>query len=320
MLSSPTVIYGLVFAAVLLLVASLLRLVFSSRRSAADVKNRLEALKLDHGAEAAYTNLLLRRGINRGADDADFIAKLRRYYSQSGLELPVTRRVIILTLLWIVGYVVGVAVLKLVPFLAMPFAFVFMVTLASLAVYRLRARRIAKFTSQLAPGIDIIVRSLNAGHPLNAAISLLAREMSDPIGSEFGILSDQMTFGSDLDQAMLNMIDRVGAPELNLLAITVSVQRGTGGNLSEILENLAQMIRDRMMIKAKIRAISAEGRFTAWVMMLFPFVLFTMIRTLVPTYFDEVWESGYGEIIVTGCLMFMLFGFLIVRKLVNFDF
>ncbi|MEN8872525.1 MAG: type II secretion system F family protein, partial [Pacificibacter sp.] len=170
------------------------------------------------------------------------------------------------------------------------------------------------------PAIDIVVRSLQAGHPLTSAIKLCAREMPDPIGSEFGILSDQLTFGSELDAGMLNMIDRVGVGELNLLAVTVSVQKGTGGNLSEILENLAQMIRDRLMIRAKIKAISAEGRITAWIMMLFPVFLFYMILFLVPTYYDQLWETGYGAYVVWGCLIMIFFGMMIIRKLINFDF
>lgn len=139
------------------------------------------------------------------------------------------------------------------------------------------------------------------------------------VGSS-GILNDQLTFGAELDQAMRNMHDRVGAPEINLLTITVSVQRGTGGNLAEVLENLSQMIRDRHLIKAKIRAISSEGRITAWVMVLFPVGLFYMILFLVPNYYDEVWETGYGAYVVVGCLAMIFMGVLIIRRIVNFDF
>ena len=187
-------------------------------------------------------------------------------------------------------------------------------------IWRVRAKRIKRFVSQLPPALEIIVRSLNAGHPLTAAIALVGREMPDPIGSEFGMLSDQLTFGSELDQAMLSMVDRVGADELNLLAVTVSVQRNTGGNLAEILENLSNMIRDRAMIRGKIRAISAEGRITAVIMAIFPVLLFLMIRALVPTYFDPIWETGYGTEIVVGTLAFMSIGIFILNRLVSFDF
>ena len=283
------------------------------------MKNRLEAIKLKKSGEGAYQELLLRRGIGSG-NSASLGKSIQTYYAQSGLEISAVRRVMYLVALFILGYVLTVAFVTSDAILSLVGAFIFTLLVAVAIVVRARSSRIKKFTQQLAPAIDIIVRSLNAGHPLNSAIALVAREMPDPIGSEFGILSDQMTFGSDLDEAMLLMIKRVGAPELELLATTVSVQRGTGGNLSEILENLAQMIRGRLMIKAKIRAISAEGRFTMWFMLAFPFFLFAMIRFLKPTYFDPVWESGYAGLWITTCLIIMAIGGLIIRKIVNFDF
>lgn len=320
MTNSPAILYTLIFVAVLLLVELALRLFLNSRRSKSDVKNRLAALKLKQDADVAYSELLLRRGTGRMSDTDSIGNVLRRQFAQSGLEMTVPRRLLYLMLFFVIGFIISYTVLNLNGLMNLAVGALFSLVLAAILVNRLRAARIRKFTSQLSPGIDIIVRSLNAGHPLNAAIALLAREMPDPIGSEFGILRDQMTFGASLDQAMMNMVDRVGAPELNLLAVTVSVQRGTGGNLSEILENLSAMIRDRLIIRAKVRAISAEGRITAWIMMLFPFFLFFMIRTMVPTYFDEVWASDFGDILVVGCLVFMFLGMLVVRKLVNFDF
>ncbi|MBJ3763650.1 type II secretion system F family protein [Maribius pontilimi] len=318
MFDNLILIYGLVFAAALLVVDTVLRFVFASRRSSSEIKNRLENIKLKQGTEEAYTNLLLRRGIGR--DGSSLAQVMERIYAQSGLETSRPRMVAYLVFGALASYLLLVIFLDLPTPVNFVLAAVISLLLGAMTVLRIRAMRIKKFTAQLAPAIDIIVRSLNAGHPTNAAIALVAREMPDPIGSEFGILTDQMTFGSSIDQALLAMVDRVGAEELNLLAVTITVQRGTGGNLSEILENLAKMIRDRLMIKAKIRAISAEGRVTAWIMMLFPFLLFAMIRTMVPTYFDEVWESGYGGLIVGFCLFFMLLGMLVVRKLINFDF
>ncbi|WP_353474350.1 type II secretion system F family protein [Salipiger sp. H15] len=321
MLNAPIAIYGLIFVAVLLVTDTVLRAVFSARRNSLEVRNRLEALKLRSGAEVAYSELLLRRGVTGQGGREALLSALRRFYAQTGLDMPLGKRLLVLVGLFLGGFFVGRLVLGLGGgLLNLGFAFVFMLALSGLLLVRRRQARIKKLTSQLAPAIDIIVRSLNAGHPLASAIALVAREMPDPIGSEFGILSDQMTFGLELDQAMLNMIERAGAPELGLLAVTVSVQRGTGGNLSEILENLAKMIRDRLMLKAKIRAISAEGRITAWFMMGFPFFLFYLIKTLEPEYFDPVWDSGHGPTLVTTGLVIMAIGMLIVRKLVNFDF
>lgn len=320
MFNNPLTIYGLVFVASLLVVDMLLRFVFGRRRRSKEVRNRLEAIKNKSGAQVAYHELLINRGIEKRNGETSISDWFQKLIIQSGLEMGLPSRILYLMAFFLIGLLLAAYFISPNLYVRIGFAAVFSPALALFIVSRMRTKRIKTFTKQLPPAIDILVRSLNAGHPLTAAISLLSREMPDPIGSEFGILSDQMTFGSELDQAMLLMIDRVGAPELNLLAVTVSVQRGTGGNLSEILENLSGMIRDRLMIKAKIRAISAEGRATAMIMLVFPFLLFFMIKALVPTYFDLVWESGYGTIIVSGCLFMIFLGMIVIRRLINFDF
>jgi len=320
MLNNPFVFFGLLFVAALVLVDTLLRALFSRRRAKEDVANRLEALKQSSGGEQAYTELLNLRGVHDRDGIQEIGNRINKYIAQSGLEISKLRRVLALLGLYVAGGLFASVILELRGVAAYVFAFGFTCVGAFFILRFVRNRRIKQFTLQLPSAVDIIVRSLNAGHPVVAAIALVAREMPDPIGSEFGILNDQMTFGSDLEQAMLNMYNRVGAPELNLLTVTVSVQRGTGGNLSEILENLGQMIRDRMMIKAKIKAISAEGRITGWIMLLFPFGLYYMILFMVPTYYDQLWESGYGTYFVVGCLSMIFMGMLVIRRLINFDF
>ncbi|MDA7427610.1 type II secretion system F family protein [Primorskyibacter aestuariivivens] len=318
--SNPYTLYGMIFVAALLLMDMTLRSVFARRRKDKQIKNRLQALKLRKGETTAYAELLKRRGLGGRDGTQSLGGYFNRIIGQSGLEISLFRRVLYLIGFTLLGFLIAPMLVGGNIVIRAGFAVVFGIGLGVGLVYYFRAKRIKTFTTQLAPAIDIIVRSLNAGHPLVAAIALVSREMPDPIGSEFGILNDQLTFGSSLEQGMLNMVDRVGADELNLLAVTVTVQRGTGGNLSEILENLAQMIRDRLMIKAKIRAISAEGRITSWIMLCFPFFLFFMLRTMVPTYFDIVWESGWGTVVVSGCLFLIFMGMIIIRRLVNFDF
>ena len=320
MFNNPLTIYGFVFVATLLIVDTVLRLAFGRRRRSREVRNRLESIKQKSGAQVAFHELLINRGIEKRNGKTSAADWFQKQIIQSGLEVDVLRRILYLVAFFVVGFLLSEYFFSSNTYVSAGCGIIFAPAFAMFLITRIRARRIKLFTSQLPPAVDIIVRSLNAGHPLTAAIKLVAREMPDPIGSEFGVLSDQMTFGSELDQAMLHMIDRVGAPELNLLAVTVSVQRGTGGNLSEVLENLAGMIRDRLMIRAKIKAISAEGRATAWIMLSFPFMLFFMIRFLVPTYFDLVWESDYSSLIVGGCLFMIFLGMIIIRRLINFDF
>ncbi|WP_316294998.1 type II secretion system F family protein [Aestuariicoccus sp. MJ-SS9] len=310
----------MIFASALLAFDTLLRAVASVRRAKRDVRNRLERLREKKGVEEAYGELLKRRGLGGRDGQQSLGSWFNQYVAQTGLEINFAKRILYVTAFCIIGYIITFLFITRDPVLQPIFGVAIGFVLAFLVLRYLRNKRIRIFTEQLSPAIDIIVRSLNAGHPLTTSIALVAREMPDPIGSEFGILSDQMTFGSELEQAMLNMYDRVGAPELNMLTVSVSVQRGTGGNLAEILENLSQMIRDRLIIKAKIKAISAEGRITAWIMLVFPFLLFFMLRTMVPTYFDLVWESGYGTFIVVGCLILIFFGMIVIRRLVNFDY
>ncbi len=320
MLNNPYIFYGLIFTAVLLIIDTSLRYLASRQRSRADVRNRLEGLRQKEGVEEAFGELLKRRGLGGRNGQQSVGTRLNQYIAQTGREISTTRRIFYFMGLWIIGFVFAFLVITTNFVAQLISATIIACILGFAIIYYLRSRQIWAFTQQLAPALDIIVRSLNSGHPLVTAIALVAREMPDPIGSEFGILSDQMTFGSELEQAMLNMYDRVGAAELNMITVSVSVQQGTGGNLAEILANLSQMIRDRLMMKAKIKAISAEGRITAWIMLLFPFGLFFMLKAMVPTYFDLVWESGYGGVVVGTCLALIFFGMIVIRRLVNFDY
>jgi len=316
---SIIIIYAFVFASVLIVSDWILRRVFNRNISAREVNERLERLTKSGDQLGAYNSILSDRSLTRRGATLFSPSGISRLYRQSGLMLSQRERIL---------YTLGILPIS---FLISNFLFdapiikgittiVLWGLITLLAIMQKRSQRIKRFVTQLPAAIDIIVRSLNAGHPLAAAISLVGREMPDPIGGEFGMLSDQLTFGSELDQAMLSMIDRVGAAELNLLAVTVSVQRSTGGSLAEVLENLSNMIRDRAMLRAKIRAISAEGRITAVIMGVFPLLLFLMIRALVPTYFDPVWNTGYGTEIVVGISIFMSIGMFILYRLVSFDF
>lgn len=313
------IIYALIFVAALLAVDRFLRVLAASHQKDKEVNFRLEMLKLSGNKLDTYDELLRLRGLAKG-DARKFSGRwFSDMYLQSGLQASLTQKVLFVIasaigsfLFWrlFVNNYYVIAGLTAGSTVALPVLFV---------LWK-RARRMKKFQSQLSPAIEVMIRSLGAGHPLPSAITLVSNEMQDPLGSEFGILSDELTYGIELDDALLNMVQRVGLDETKLLAVSISVQRGTGGNLIEILQNLATMVRERIMMKAKIKAISAEGRITAVIMAMFPFFLFFMIRSLVPTYFDPLWNSGYGGIVVTVCGVFMVFGIFILYRLVKFDF
>jgi tight adherence protein B len=147
---------------------------------------------------------------------------------------------------------------------------------------------------------------------------MVAREMADPIGTEFGMVVDEVTYGSDLVTALLALYERVGHPDLPLLVSSVSIQSATGGNLREILDSLAKVIRDRLKMKAKIRAISSEGRLSAILLSGMPVLLFIALLLLNPEYYGGIWEEPLTWYMFGGLLFWLTVGNLLIMKMVNF--
>jgi tight adherence protein B len=173
-------------------------------------------------------------------------------------------------------------------------------------------------TAQLPDAIDIVVRSLRAGHPVSTSISMVAREMRDPIATEFGLVVDEMTYGLNLDVALSNLARRVGLSDLRFLVVAVMIQTQVGGNLAEILSGLSRVIRERAKMRAKIRALSAEGRFSAGLLSILPFALAGVINLLTPTFYSAVSNDPvFWPILGFGCFL-MVVGVLVMYRLVNF--
>ena len=159
----------------------------------------------------------------------------------------------------------------------------------------LRRRRQKAFGAQFPDALDIIVRSLRAGHPVPIAISMVAREMPDPIGSEFGIVADEITYGADLESGMRNLYFRVGQDDLPLFVTAVAIQGTTGGNLGEILQNLSTVIRQRFKMRRKIRALAAEARASALILSSLPIGIFVVIQIVTPDFYASVWDERHHQ-------------------------
>ena len=162
----------------------------------------------------------------------------------------------------------------------------------------LRSRRQRKFGAQFPDALDIIVRSLRAGHPVPIAIAMVGREMPDPIGSEFGIVSDEITYGADLETAMRNLYGRIGSDDLPLFVTAVAIQGATGGNLGEILENLSGVIRQRFKMRRKIRALAAEGRASAMILSALPIGMFIVIQVIAPDFYGSMWHEHLTKVLL----------------------
>lgn len=182
----------------------------------------------------------------------------------------------------------------------------------------LRKRRRRKFEEQLPEAIDVMVRGLRAGHPLPVAIAMVAREMDDPIGTEFGLTGDELTYGLDLDGAMNQMSARVGQDDFALVVTAICIQAKTGGNLSELLGNLSKVLRARFKMRRRVTAITAEGRMSAIGLSMLPFLVFGSLLLFAPNFYGELWDEPKIHYGLGGAAVAMMVGNIIMYRMVNF--
>ena len=178
-------------------------------------------------------------------------------------------------------------------------------------------RRRKKMQDQFPVALDVFVRGLRAGHPIAAALDLLTVEMPDPIGSQFGIAVDEVTYGADLRDALSAMADRWDLDDMRMFVVSLSVQNETGGNLAEILENLSQVIRERASMMRKVRALSSEGRMTATMLTALPILAFTLLFIGNPKFYldvadDPAFLPGYVVLLTLYAI-----GFFTIRRMID---
>ena len=179
-------------------------------------------------------------------------------------------------------------------------------------------KRSAKLAAQLPDGLSIIVRSLEAGHPVPAAIGLVGKEMPDPIGTEFGMLADEMSYGSSLNDAVRRLALRSSNPDVDLFAATIRLQQKTGGNLSELLKLNASAIRERQVLRLKVKAASAEGRMSAMILTLAPFIVGAAIHAINQDFYGSVIHKPVVQYWLAGFAVWMFIGNMMMRKMIGF--
>ncbi|MCU1340407.1 MAG: type secretion system protein [Bryobacterales bacterium] len=187
-------------------------------------------------------------------------------------------------------------------------------------VSTVRQRRIARFAELLPDSIDVIVRAVRVGYPLPAALALVAREMPAPVGPEFGMTAEEISFGQDIRTAVEGLYRRVGLDDLVFLVVAINVQTQTGGNLAEILSRLSRLLRNRAKLQLKIRALSADGRISALVLSLMPFILLGGITLIAPSYFSEVRHHPFVVPAMIYGIVSLVAGNIIMYRMVNFRF
>jgi tight adherence protein B len=286
------------------------------RRAAVNRRMKLQEQKLSQ--EQVLIQLRKERGADQSAGSA-LLGALRRLRMQSGVTTPLPR-FLVFTTLAATGAGFGALVMGFAPLMALAVVPVLALVLPFFLLSQARKRRNKAFGYQLPEALELITRSLKAGHPVPVAISMVAREMPDPIGSEFGMVADEVTYGSDLVGALHNMFERVGHEDLPLFVTAVSIQSSTGGNLREILDGLSKVIRERGKLKRKVRAISTEGRISAYILTAVPVLLAVGLMVLMPDFYGSVWDKKLTWYLLGGAVGWLLIGNAMMFKMASFKF
>jgi tight adherence protein B len=316
-LSQISLISLLVFAAVMLAVEGLYWIAWRSRRVHGSINRRLALSKRTAGGREMVSTLREVRGF--GALDNLLFRRCNTFLAQTGLHLD--RKLFVLCAFALVTVWFGALGLAFGYGAPTFTAAVLLAVVAIILFFKIaRQRRIARFGELLPDGIDVLVRGLRVGYPLPAALDLVGREMPDPLGIEFGITCDEISFGQDLRTAIENLYRRVGQEDLLFLIMAINVQSQTGGNLPEILTGLSRLLRNRAKIHLRVRALSADGRMSAVVLSTIPFLLFGLILLIAPSYFVEVRDHPLvAPALIYGAVSLLL-GNIVMYRMVNFKF
>jgi tight adherence protein B len=243
---------------------------------------------------------------------------LRRLIDRSGLELTVGT----LLLLCLCGGVAGYLVILQLSHLWFAAAIVAGVC-AYLPIWFVgfvAGRRVLKFEEQFPEAIELLSRSLRAGHAFTTGMSLVAEEMPDPVGTEFRLAYDRQNFGMPIPEALKSLGERVPLLDARFFVTAVLTQRDAGGNLAEVLDNLASVIRERFKVKRQVRVITAHARITGWVLALLPPSLGVVMTMLSPKHMSILWTDPIGIKMVVVALIMQITGTLIIRKLVDIEY
>jgi tight adherence protein B len=182
-----------------------------------------------------------------------------------------------------------------------------------------RKQRFARFEQGLPEAIDLMVSALRAGHSIVSALGLVANESPDPIGSEFKICFDEQNYGLDLRTAMDNLVARVPLQDLRIIITAILIQRSSGGNLAEVLDKAAYLVRERFRLRRQVRTHTAQGRLTGWILTFLPVVLGVGLYLVNPENMSLLWRRDLGRELLYSAAVMTIIGAFVIRKIVNME-
>ncbi|MFE3837094.1 type II secretion system F family protein [Pseudogemmobacter sonorensis] len=178
-------------------------------------------------------------------------------------------------------------------------------------------KRMSLLEEQLPDAVELMVRSLRVGHPFSSAVGIVAKEIADPLGTEFGVIADEAAYGADISESLKAFAERMDSQDLRFLAVAVTIQQQSGGNLAEILEGLSKVIRARFKLFRKVRAITAEAKWSGMFLSAFPILALIMINMIQPDYYDDVKETAVFIPAALVVCAFLVFNVIFMKIMVN---
>lgn len=320
----------LAFLGVVVLVQTSAGLLFARRDKTTRINRRLAMFDAGMGREQVYAKLVRTKFGNQGRQELidAWERRLRRVMQQSGVTMRL--RTLLLTLaaitlgLWTVSlsFWTKASALSFMGNASVSLFACAMLTAigAWLWLSRRRRARLKNIERQMPIALDVMTRALRAGHPVVSSIQLAAEEMGDPLGSEFGLVLDETTYGAELQEALTSLAERTGSEDVYFLAVSIAVQTETGGNLAEILESLAAVIRGRTGLSQKVKALSSEGRTSAIMLSVLPALVIGAQLVFRPHVYTDKFSDPIFWPAVTVTMSMYLVGWLAIQRIINFKY
>ena len=322
MLHTPVVIFVIVvFAAVFLLMQGLTTSASGDARQRRILRRRLEQISAD--SQHNIASLLREKYLNglspleRQLEEFPGMDRLAKMCEQAGRTSPAYRVVVASLLLALTSGLLTGILTRTPAFGLLAAAIGFAVPYLRVSLQR--SQRLEKIEEQLPDAIDMVKRALRAGHTFNSAIQLVSEDMGAPIGKEFELTFSDLNYGNDVRRAMLGLLNRVPSVTVMALVTSVLVQRDTGGNLAEILDQIAKVVRGRFRFGRKLRSLSAEGRMSAWVLGLMPLGLIALLSISSPTYLPLLLEKPVGQKLLYAAAILGVLGIVWIRKIIRIE-
>ncbi len=306
-ISTTPIIYALIFVAVLLLVEGIYLVAFGKSISLnSKVNRRLDLLEKGGKREQVLEQLRKEASQHLRAKGIPLYSILATKAQKANIAFSPTALIAVMAVLAVVAFLL----LSLGTTASLLVRLAVSVVMGVGGVYfwvsRKAKKRMSLVEEQLPDAVELMVRSLRVGHPFSSAIQIVAKEVPDPLGSEFGLIADESSYGRDVTESLKDLAERMDMQDLRFLAVAVTIQAQSGGNLAEILDGLSKVIRARFRLFRRVRAITAEAKWSGMFLSAFPLVVLLVIQILKPDYFDTVKDTA--AFVPAALIVFVLLG------------